>query len=308
MLAPRRWLGRSAVAGLMSCVLGCFTDAPPLDEDTGSTSAADTSAAAEADATGSPTTASADEATGSPDDSGSSGADTTAATANDVASESDTGQPACECPSSAALCDGFEDGLELWSPGAGKPPPSITSDVVQCGNGALHTEVSGAASHATISAVLIGPEPLQSAYSFGGWYSLASTCAQPTPVRFLRLYFDDGGGETPEYLVDVVLDPGALRLRATGPEFDSEVTGTLMQVETDAWVEFRIDIDLTDSLAPQVSATIGSGSVAIDAPPAVPTFAELRVYPTLGPYREGKSQSDELCVIVYDQVWFGPTP
>jgi hypothetical protein len=306
MLAPRRWLDRSAVVGLAVCMLACFTDAPPLDEDTGSTSAEDTTAA-EGDATGPTTTTIGDDATSSPDTTAATDADATMTTA-EAEAESETGTPACECPSNAALCDGFELDLSSWQPGAGLPPPMITYRDVHCGDGALRAEVAPEGSHSTISAEVIGTEPLMLPWSFGGWYYLAGGCVQPTPVRLLRLWFDDGMGTTPEYLVDVVVEPGALRLRATGPEFGSEVEGVLMQTETDAWIEFRIDFDFTSPRAPQVDATIGSGAVGIAAPPVVPEFGTLRVYPTLGPYLEGDPQDDTLCFVLYDDVWFGPSP
>ena len=307
MLAPRRWLDRSAVVGLAACVLACFTDAPPLDEDTGSTSAVDTTAADD-DATGPTTTTIGDDVTSAPDTTAATDADTTVTTAEGEA-ESDTGDPMCECPSNAALCDGFELDLSSWQPGAGFPPPAITYRDAHCGDGALRAEVAPEGSHSTISAEVIGTEPLMLPWSFGGWYYLAGGCVQLPAVRLLRLWFDDGMGTTPEYLIDVVVEPGALRLRATRAKVGSEVESLLIEVETDAWIEFRIDFDFTSPRAPQVSATIGGGAVGIAAPPVVPGFGTLRVYPTLGPYREGAPpQNDEVCFVAYDDVWFGPSP
>jgi hypothetical protein len=301
---PRRWLDRWAVVGLATSVLGCFTDAPPLEDDTGSTSRAD-GTGAEADATGSPTT-SMDDDDGPVDDSG----DTTTGGSSDdstpdAEAEVDTGSVECDCPVDALLCEDFESDLEEWSPPAGAVLPTIASDVVHCGNGALHTELPAEGDRSTIGIELTSPEASQSAWSFGGWYLLEGGCLQEEPIRFVRVWFGGGGGDS-LYRIDLVIDAQWLRLLAYTPEIENE--GSLMRFPTDEWVEFRIDFDLSQADAPQVSATIDGNAVTVAAP-AVPTIADHRVYPTLGPFRNDGPQTDvPTCVVTYDHVWFGPTP
>jgi hypothetical protein len=305
MLAPRRWLDRSAVVGLAACVLACFTDAPPLDEDTGSTSAADTTAAD--DDNGSTTATIGDDESASPDATSSPNTVTTEEASSDVDAESETGHEECSCPADVLLCDGFEAELRQWLPPAGDPPPAISGEEVQCGAGALLSSMPADQTLSTISAEVTSDAPLALPWSFGGWYFLGGSCLTGAPVRILRLWFDDGGVAPPEYLVDIVVDDSAVRLRAIGPSGDDGIEGSFSPVITDEWVPFRVDFDLSLTNAPQISATIGDSLVVVTDPPIAPSFDAPRIYPTLGASREGAPQTELGCNVVYDDVWFGPT-
>lgn len=309
MMPPRRWLDRCAVAGLATCVVGCFTDAPPLEDDTGSTSGGPTTDP-EGDASGA-TMSVGDDADDDSATLDTSGTTTTAGSEEspgDAEAESETGTPECGCPDGVVLCDDFDDDeLDGWLPPAGDPEPRIDDEMVHCGAGSLRAEMPADASVSTISALVQDDAPLGAPWSFGGWYFVSGACPQGTGIRILRLWLDDDDMAPPQYLVDLVLHLDELRLRATN-DVDVQMEGVLLNFSVDAWVEFRIDFDLTNPSTPVVVATIGDELVSVPVPPVAPTLETLYTYPTLGTFREGISMSDQTCVVHYDDIWFGPTP